>query len=192
MAQAQQNTQEKKGNSRKGLIIAFVIMLLAINSVQLYFNLTQHKEIDEQKVTIVNQTKKYDSLSTVFDSKIKELKDLQAQMTAMGIENDSLSSLITQLESDRDKYKRDAGIYYKKYKDIQNSIDAANRERDKYMAEVERMKALLAEQDTIIIKNKDLIANQQQTISKMEENEKDLQKKVAIASVLKAESFTVQ
>ncbi len=192
MAQAQQNTQEKKGNSRKGLIIAFVIMLLAINSVQLYFNLTQDKKIEEQTVTITNQTKKYDSLSTVFDGKIKELKDLESKLTAMGVETDSLKSLISQLETDRDKYKRDAGVYYKKYKDIQNSIDAANRERDKYMAQVEEMKALLAKQDTIIQDKNSQITIQQQTIVKMEENEKDLQHKVAIASVLRAEGFTVQ
>jgi cell division protein ZapB len=75
--------EKKKGGSKKALILAFIIILLAINAVQVWMNINNSKELDKSNKTIVNQQTKIDSISVQLDEAIKDLESKKQQIAQL-------------------------------------------------------------------------------------------------------------
>ncbi len=193
MAEIKSQAQEpKKSGSNKGLLIAFILILAAINLVQLFLNITKSTTITTQTTTITNNKVKIDSLNIQLDFLIKDLESKKAEIASLGGDTARLGEQIRQLILDKKQLQSTAYNFQKKYNDIKDRIDAANRIREDASKEVDRLKIMLAQQDTIITNQKVTIVQREDTILKITQEKNNLAYKVAIASVLRAENFKVE
>jgi hypothetical protein len=195
---AENNSQvkdpQKNGNNRGflGLLIAFIIILLAINIVQLFFNLKQNRQIETHTETIDKTNYKLDSLSRNLDIAIGDLERSKKELAALGGDTARLGVEIRQLIEDKKRLASSNYDWQKKYNDISDRIDAANRIREDATREVVRLKVLLAKQDTIIMTHKTTIVEREDSILKITSEKNQLAEKIALASILKAESFKIE
>lgn len=193
MAEKKTQAEEpKKSGSNKGLLIAFIIILAAINGVQLFFNLTKSKTIKEQTATIADNKSTIDSLNVQLEAAIKELNAKKDEIAQLGGDTTRLGEQIRQLIQEKKQLQAASYNYQRKYNEIKDKIDAANRIREDADKEVERLKELLAKQDTIITNQKVLIVQREDSIIKITSEKNKLAEKVAIASVLKADAFITE
>lgn len=187
-----QAEESKKSESNKGLLIAFILILLLINGVQLFFNLSQHSKIGEQTTTITDNKIKIDSLNSQLDAAIKDLNAKKDEIAQLGGDTTRLGEQIRQLILEKKQLQASSFNYQKKYNEIKDRIDAANRIREDADREVDRLKLLLAKQDTIITNQKVTIVQREDSIIKITSEKNRLQEKVALASVLRAENFKIE
>ncbi len=193
MAEKKTQAEEpNKSGSNRGLLIAFIIILLAINGVQLFFNLTSRKTIKEQTSTIAENKTLIDSLNVQLEEAIKELNEKKEEIAQLGGDTTRLGEQIRQLILEKQQLQSSSSSYQKKYNDIKDKIDAANRIREDATKEVERLKILLAQQDTIITNQKVVIVQREDSIIKITSEKNRLAEKVALASVMKAENFKIE
>jgi hypothetical protein len=193
MAEKKTQAEEpKKSGSNKGLLIAFIIILAAINGVQLFFNLTKSKTIKEQTATIADNKSTIDSLNVQLETAIKELNAKKDEIAQLGGDTTRLGEQIRQLILEKKQLQASSYNFQKKYNDIKDKIDAANRIREDADKEVDRLKELLAQQDTIITNQKVTIVQREDSIIKITSEKNKLAEKVAIASVLKADLFLTE
>ncbi|MCU0428598.1 MAG: hypothetical protein MUF42_01375 [Cytophagaceae bacterium] len=183
------SSREQKKGSNKGLLIAFIAILFLINCVQFFLYFRGEQKIEEQSLIIDANKKRIDSLTTELDKAIADLKIKQEEIAKLGGDTTRMGELIRKLEEDKRMAVASAGSWQTKYNKIKDNIDAANRLKDDAEREVERLKILLAQQDTIITNQKQTIVLREDSILKLTSVQKVLQDKVAIASELKAESF---
>lgn len=193
MAEIKPKGQEpKKSGSNKGLLIAFILILAAINLVQLFLNITKSTTITTQTATISDNKVRIDSLNVQLSFLIKDLEAKKAEIASLGGDTTRLGDQIRQLIQDKKQLQNTAYNFQKKYNDIKDRIDAANRLRDDASKEVERLKLMLAQQDTIITNQKVTIVQREDTILKITNEKNKLAVKVALASVMKAENIKVE
>ncbi|MCS6823260.1 MAG: hypothetical protein NZ529_03120 [Cytophagaceae bacterium] len=181
----------KKSGNNRGLLIAFIIILFAINVIQLFFNLKQNSEIKQQKATINDGKKRIDSLTTELNKAIEDLKAKKEEIAKLQGDTTELGAKIRELEAARDQALRSAANYRTKYENIQSQIDAANRIRERAMAEVEKYKAMLEEKEKQIIAQKQTIVAREDSISKILQQKNILEDKVQKASKLAAYDFKI-
>ncbi|HSZ26344.1 MAG TPA: hypothetical protein VK766_11510 [Cytophagaceae bacterium] len=184
--------EPKKSGSNKGLLIAFIIILAAINGVQLFFNLKKDTTIKTQTVTIADNKAKIDSLDKELALAIKELELKKQEIASLGGDTSRMGDQIRQLIKDKKQLQASSFSFQKKYNDIKDRIDAANRIREDASKEVERLKVMLAQQDTIITTQKVTIVQREDSIIKITSEKNKLAEKVAIASVLRADNFKIE
>lgn len=182
---------EKKGNN-KGLLIAFIIILFLINCVQFFLYYKGEKKIAEQSVTIDSNKKRIDSLNVELEKVITDLKAKQDEIAQLGGDTTRLGEQIRSLIAEKKALQNAAYSWQNKYNGIKDKIDAANRLKDDADEEVERLKLMLAKQDTIITNQKQTIVMREDSIIRLNSEKKVLFEKVAIASELKAEAFKVE
>ncbi|HVD97362.1 MAG TPA: hypothetical protein VNB90_04095 [Cytophagaceae bacterium] len=193
MAETKKQAEEpKKSGSNKGLLIAFIIILAAINGIQLFFNLTQNNTIKEQTTTITENKSTIDSLNVQLDAAIKELNAKKDEIAQLGGDTVRLGEQIRQLILEKKQLQASSYNYQKKYNEIKDQIEAANRIREDADKEVDRLKELLAKQDTIITNQKVTIVQREDSIIKITSEKNKLAEKVAIASVLRADNFKIE
>jgi hypothetical protein len=187
-----QAVEPKKSGSNKGLLIAFIIILAVINLVQLFLNYTKSTTIKTQTTTIADNKVRIDSLNSELNVLLKDLEAKKAEIASLGGDTTRLGEQIRQLIQDKKQLQASSYNFQKKYNDIKDKIDAANRIREDASKEVERLKVMLAQQDTIITNQKVLIVQREDSIIKITHEKNKLAYKVAIASVLRAENFSVE
>jgi len=176
---------EKKGN-KKSLLIGLVLLLLASNGLWMFFSLQQKNDIEQKTTQITEQTVRIDSLHKEFEMKILELDSMKKSILALGGDTTRLGEEIRQMQVDLAKASRDARSYKAKYAELQRDINLIKANGDK---EIERLTALLTQQDTIIRTQKVTIDQKEQNIAKLNQEKEVLQEKVTYASVLRAEGF---
>lgn len=186
-----ENNENKNTQSRKGLIIAFIVILLAINGVQFFLSLqnketiaTQHETIEVQKADISNMMTKLDSVETELLEKRKEIR-------ALGGKVEELDALLVQIQKDKDQLLRErnfAVTNLQKYKDKVEALMGQLTISD------EKISHLTAQRDSLFKFNQNLEQKMEQrndSLKKLTFTQKELEEKVALASVLKAEDITV-
>lgn len=181
-------TEEKKDN-KKGLIILLVLLLIGTNGIWGFVTLNQKNTLDEQTTKVSEQTVKIDSLNKEFEMKLKQLDSMKSAILDLGGDTTRLGDEIRQLREDMVKASRDARKYKALYADLQRDFDLKLEAGKKEIAD---LKAFLAQQDTIITKQKITINEKENNISKLNQEKEDLQVKVTLASVLRADKFTVE
>src|ERR1700751_4746551 len=95
-------TENKKNGSKKGLILAFIIILLAINAVQVWMNLSKSQEIDKKDLKIITQQTKIDSVQARLDVAIQELEIKKMQIANLGGDTTNFAQSIRNLINERD------------------------------------------------------------------------------------------
>jgi len=184
------NYQEnKKGGNKRGLIIAFIIILLAINGVQLWLNLSKTEEIEKKEMTITEQKTEISSKTLELDKVIKELEQKKIELAKLGADTASLASEIIKLKGERDQFKKEARLNKERYEEMMVRIDEANRIKDRAEADVSYWKQIATRLDST---NRELKLIQEHfidSLKKLNLTKEQLAEKVAIASLLKAENI---
>jgi len=187
--------KEKKKNNRKGLIIAFIIILLAINSIQLWINYNNSAVhttvIKEKDSTITTQKTKIDSISTQLNGAITELEEKKQQLAKLGGDTAKLGKQIRLIIAQRDNFARESKDNLEKYQSIKEEIENAQRIAYEAQQEVEKLKKLVTQLDTINRKLKYKLNEKDDTIDNLKQTQTQMAEKIAEASVLQAESIQV-
>jgi hypothetical protein len=183
-------TENKKNGSKKGLILAFIIILLAINAVQVWMNLSKSQEIDKKDLKIITQQTKIDSVQARLDVAIQELEIKKMQIANLGGDTTNFAQSIRNLINERDNLAKESKNNYNKYLSIKDKIQDALALKEEAELKVTRLETLLAKQDTVIYKMKMAINDKLDTINDLKVSRQQLAQKVAMASVLKAENIS--
>ncbi|MGN6647900.1 MAG: chromosome segregation ATPase [Cytophaga sp.] len=178
-------------NNNKVWIIVLAVVLLAINGIQGFFNYKQNDEIKQKEQIIVQKDAQRDSLTAALTAKIEELKATSAKLEEAGGKNAELEAQIAQLEEMKVKLEKDAKYFKSQYYSIKGEINNANKLKADAEKQVADLKIQLAQQDTIINNQKTVLSQKDQMISTLDQEKAELAKKVAVASVLKAENIKV-
>jgi hypothetical protein len=187
-----QAEEPKKSGSNKGLLIAFIIILALINGVQLFLYRSNTNTIKDQSTTISNNKSKIDSMNVQLDNLKKDLEARLQEIASLQGDTTLLHNQILALDKAKRSLQYTNSNWQKKYDEAIAIRDASVRVRDDASKEVDRLKDLLAKQDTIITNQKFLIVEREDTIMKITKEKQKLATKVAIASVLRAENFSVE
>ena len=187
--------EDKKKNNRKGLIIAFIIILLAINSIQLWINYKNSSVstavIKEKDSTITSQKFRIDSVSVQLNNAITELEEKKTQLAKLGGDTAKLGEQIRLVMSQRNSFARESRDNYEKYLSIKNEIENAQRIAHEAQQEVEKLKKLVTQLDTINRRLKYKLNEKDDTIDNLKQTQNQMAEKIAEASVLQAQNIQV-
>jgi hypothetical protein len=181
-------TEEKKGN-KKGLLVLLGLLLIGTNGIWGFVTLNQKSNLDLQTKKVVEQTVKIDSLNEEFRMKIVQLDSMKKAILDLGGDTTRLGEEIAKLKVNMAKVSKDSNKYKALYADLQHDFDLKLEGGRK---EISDLKAFLAQQDTIITKQKVTINEKENNISKLNQEKEDLQVKVTQASVLRADKFVIE
>ena len=78
------NKEKKKGSNKNGLIIAFIVILLAVNAVQLFLGLNKSKLIEEKDHTIAEKQVTIDSTNAELTKVIHDLEAKKEEIARLG------------------------------------------------------------------------------------------------------------
>lgn len=186
------NQENPKSGSKRGLIVAFIIILLAINGVQLWLNLSKTEEIQKKEMTIQDQKTEIGKTKQELESVIKDLQQKKLELATLGADTARLGKQIAELIEERKKLSKESRINKQRYEELMDKIDEANRLRDQAEANVTYWKGIAARLDSA---NRDLKVRQEHfidSLKKLNLSKEQLAEKVAIASVMKAENIRFQ
>lgn len=181
----EQNKQVNKKDNSKPIMLGIIVVLLGVIGY-LLFNNTEKTEV------IQVQAQKISTDSVTIYNKVSELEELQLayhrikmDRESMGLRNDSLNQQITQLNEYIAKVKRDKNANVGKLNSMIAKLKADLDAKDAELV------ALRAQNDTLktnvayLSKEK---ADLTDTIVNLTTKKTELEEKVAIASVLRAEN----
>ncbi|MFN6944010.1 MAG: chromosome segregation protein SMC [Cytophagaceae bacterium] len=187
--------EEKKktaAGNRKGLIIAFIIVLLSINGIQLFFNYNQRQELENKDLTI--QEKDVEIAGTLFqlDSVRTQLEISRNRIAELGGKVDELDAMIAQLETDKAKLTQDASSARRIMREYKEKAEGYV---DLLKASDVKIKQLTEQRDALFAQNQGLekkVQAKDDSIQSLTMSRKELAHKVAMASTLQAENIQIE
>lgn len=193
MSEIENNVEEtpSKSGSKKGLFIGFIIILLLINGIQYYLGTQKETTIKEKIVLIKEAENKNKALASELDSIGIEMTKRLEEITRLGGDTATLAAQIRQLEKDKitllksassakalyNKVKGDIEGYKEMLRQKDEEIAKLTKERDHFYGETVELKTTVAKKDS--------------NITVLEKVKRELDEKVQLAQVLKAEKIHV-
>ena len=187
MAEHIQETKNSNKNKRT-LIIAVFALLLIVNGVIYYMDYREKQELQAEinsKNTELLET--YDKLNTIsneLDQKIKEIE-------ALGGDVAELQQAKAELEAEKEQLTKSASIAQRRYSDIREKVQGYETLLKQKDIELTRLRSL---SDSLYVENTTLKSTQNKlsdSISRITKTRTELEKKVNVASRLKAENIKV-
>jgi cell division protein ZapB len=186
-----QPAEPKKDNSKKGLIIGFIIILLLINGIQFYLGWQDKKEIKEKIVYIAQKEDENKALLSTRDSLLTELKNRYEEITQLGGDTAKLGEIIRSLELDKRRLANSATSAIKAKAALQRQIDEMKLVNRDYEAEVERYKKLSEEQQVEITSLKSNIQAKVDSLNIIAATKDELARQIDLAKILRAENIKI-
>jgi predicted nuclease with TOPRIM domain len=187
MAEETQDSSKSNKNKRTTMI-AIIVLLLIGNGVYYYMD---YREKQELKAEINNKNTElletYDELNRInsqLDEKIREIEQLGGDVT-------ELQQAKAELEAEKEQLTRSASIAQRRYSEIRDKVQGYETLLKQKDQELTKLRAL---SDSLYAENTTLKSTQNQladSISQLTRNKTELQKKVNVASRLKAENIKV-
>ena len=184
--------EPRKSGSKKGLIIAFIIFMLAINAVLIFLNFNKSSELNGKDETIAMQQAKIDTVTVQLDQAIQELEQKKNELAALGADTARLGEEIRLISAERDRMRGQgggSGISAASYKKLKVELENANALVAQYEQEVTKLRAQV---DTLFKYNTELktrysvMADSMKTFNN---SKQDIMQKLSMASVLKAHNI---
>ncbi len=180
------SNDSKNSQSKKGIVIVFIAILLAINAVQFFMNLDKKQTIEVQHQTIKSQELDISGMMTQLDSVETELTLKRAEIMKLGGKIDEMDLLLSQVRKDRNQLKKEKNL--------------AAADLEKYKARVEvlmlqltlsdsKISQLTSQRDSLFKFNQKLekkIEQSNDSMRLMAYNQKELEQKINVASALRA------
>lgn len=184
------HTQETNnaGKNKKTLFIAAIALLLIGNGVYYYMDYQEKQElkseINSKNTELLETYDKLNQISSELDQKIREIE-------ALGGDVAELQKAKAELEAEKEQLTRSASIAQRRYGEIREKVQGYETLLKKKDVELNRLRAL---SDSLYAENTNLKTTQNQlsdSISQIAQKRAELQKKVNVASRLKAENIKV-
>lgn len=180
--------QEQKRSGAPVLWIIISALLLLGNGVLLFLYLDKSKTADDQQTEIVKKNDEMSVMKASLDSMIADLEAKKQQLAQLEGDTAALAQQIIEFKQKVRTLNSYAG-YKSKYNELRKEFETYRMDSDKQIAD---LKYKLAQADTVIQGKNVEINTKNREISDLNVKKDELQKKVDIASVLKAENFKVQ
>lgn len=189
-----ESRSERRNNGRNYLIAALLV-LVALNVLQLYF-WYQEREMGKTKdATIAAKTEevlatkiKLDSISAQLDLKITQIQRLGGNV-------DSLLRLKDQLEIDKRNLRNVNNFDNRKYAQRIQQYEATLSQKEAEIARLRQENGILAAQNKTLAEENTNLRGERQALSdsvySYSSRNRELEQKVTIASALRAENITV-
>ncbi len=187
MADQTEETKSTNKNKRT-LIIAVIALLLIVNGVVYYMDYREKQElkaeINSKNTELLETYEKLTQISSELDRKIQEIE-------ALGGDVAELQQAKAELEAEKEQLTRSASIAQRRYGEIREKVQGYETLLKQKDVELTRLRAL---SDSLYAENTNLKTTQNKlsdSISLITEKRAELQKKVNVASRLKAENIKV-
>lgn len=183
-------TQETKGTNtnKKNLYIAILALLLVMIGVFYYMGYREKEElkaeISNKNTELLETYEKLSQISNELDQKIIEIE-------ALGGDVAELQRAKAELEAEKEQLTKSASIAQRRYGEIRNKVQGYETLLKQKDLELTRLRSL---SDSLFVENTNLKTTQNKladSISQITETKAELQKKVNVASRLKAENLKV-
>ena len=186
---AEQAEEKKNTNKNKrNLIIAIIALLLIVNGVFYYMEFQENRELKAENASVNTELlETYDKLNQIsqeLDQKILEIEQLGGDVT-------ELQNAKAELEAEKEQLTRSASIAQRRYGEIREKVEGYEtllKLKDQELAKLRTLSdSLYAENTTLKSTQNKLSDSLNQVVKKRTE----LEKKVNVASRLKAENIKV-
>ncbi|MFQ3575146.1 MAG: hypothetical protein SNJ77_01800 [Cytophagales bacterium] len=190
MTQTKQENQ-KKSNSRSIFIILISILCIGIG-VLFFMNIQKNEEIEAKNQTITEQATEISAKLTEIEGLRSELISIKEERDRLGLSNDSLNLKIENLNSIIKDYKNKGKAFESKKALYEKQLAELKKERDKLLDEIaiykSKSEALSQEVEELSTEKSKL----SDSLSALKAKDSENEAKIAIASVLKTESFKIE
>ena len=186
-----ENTPETTQTNKKKTVtiaIAIIVLLLIFNGVVYYLDYREKQQLEAEinsKNTELLQT--YDQLNKIsseLDQKIKEIEQLGGDVA-------ELQQAKAELEAEREQLTRSASIAQRRYNEIREKVQGYEtllKQKDQELVKLRSLSDSLYAENTTLKTTQNKLTD---SLSQLAKNRQELNKKVAIASRLKAENIKV-
>jgi predicted nuclease with TOPRIM domain len=173
---------QNQKNSRKGVIIAIIVILLIINGVQLFLRMRDNKQHEAEKTAVIQEKDQamssLDSLRSELQVRYDEIAKLGGDTTSLG---EAIRSLNTELRNTRSRSRREINR-------IKQDYSLLLTQKDKEIAELREQAEILFNENRGL---KNTIVEREDSILRLKSVRSELAEKVAVASTLKAENIDI-
>jgi len=186
-----ENSESKNNQTKKGLIIAFIILLLAINAIQFFKGSTKSKTIVSQKQTIQTQEKNITGMMAKLDSVETELIAKRKEILSLGGKVEALNALLTEVKNDKEKLRKEKTLAVANLGQYREKVEALTIQLN---LSDKRIAQMTAQRDSLFKFNQNLekaIEQKNDSIKALAFNQKELAEKVAVVAALKVESVAI-
>ena len=174
--------------NKKNLVIAIIALLLIVIGVIFYMGYRDKQElraeINNKNTELLETYEKLSQISNELDQKISEIE-------ALGGDVAELQAAKAELEAEKEQLTRSTSIAQRRYGEIREKVQGYETLLKQKDVELTRLRAL---SDSLYAENTNLKTTQNQlsdSISQIVQKRAELQKKVNVASRLKAENIKV-
>jgi len=179
------STEEpNKSGSRKGLIIAFIIFMLAVNGVLIFLNFNKSAQLEEKDIAIVDQKKEIDTKNTELKAAIQELEEKKMELAQYGADTTRLHNELESVKERMSTMQNYEGAYFRVKKELEKLKYLASETE----AELNRYKAQVDTLQRSNIELKSQLSQNEQSLTELKTTKEELSKKVELAASLKAEN----
>lgn len=175
-----------KSSNKASIIIALLSIIVIIQSIKIYLDYKDKVEVKEQlthtEADLASTMQRLNDVKTELDQKIAEIEKLGGDIT-------DLKKAKAEVETE---LRRSNTRSSKSLKELKDRIDGYEQLLKLKDDEIEKLKTVNKE---LFSENKNLKTNQNKlsdSINRLSKNKEELATKVAIASQLKAENFSVK
>ena len=179
---------EKKGGGKKVLLIIFIVLLAGINAFQIWMSMEEKKKHETE---ITEKNTQIDSLRTEAAQLLADLEAAKAEAAQLGLDTAQLGAQIRELQTLNAELKRTKNIGWSKYNAIKGQIAGFKELLLKKDQEIAMKDSTIniqkANIDSLNVEKNALKAD----ITNLTDERDNLQSKVDIASVLKAENIKI-
>ncbi|RNI22421.1 hypothetical protein [Rufibacter latericius] len=185
-------TPEKDSN-RKLLVVGLIIVLLSINGILIYMQQQKTQENEEQKEIIKVKNTELENQIKVYETLKADYEKQSADLSAMGLTNDSLESRIAAINADLAQLRsfRNSSFTVADQKRFQmkaQNLEQALKKKDEEVAKLQ------TDNEELFTEVKGLKTTQNKladSITTLSTDKKALEEKVSLASKLEAQNIVV-
>lgn len=188
-------TQPRPRNNSRSYLLAALLILAALNILQLYFYYQEKQTTKTQEAMIAAKTEEVLATKTKLDSITNQLDLKIAEIQRLGGRVDSLVRIREQVEADKRNLRNVNSFDARKYERKIRSYVALLAQKDEEIARLKEENGELTKQnETLVEENTGLKAERQSltdSVATVTGRNRELAEKVTIASALRAESVRV-
>lgn len=187
-------TQGRRNNNGKYLIAA-LLLLVALNVLQLYLYYQERQTNKTQEATIAAKTEEVFATRAKLDSIANQLDGKIAEITRLGGDVTSLTAAKAQLEADKRELRNVNNFSLRKYEKKIKSYDSLLAEKDQVIAQLKKENGELTAQNQTLQQENSTLKTERQSLNdsvvSFSAQNRELAEKVTVASALRAEAVTV-
>ncbi len=183
------DNQKTKNNNT--LFISLIAILFAIIGGLIFMLNSKTGKIDELNQTVETQTVKVESKTKELEALTADFERIKEEREKLGLNNDSLIAQITQLKEYVAQVKKTGIINSQKRKELESMVSRLRQDLVTKEKEVADLKVKNDSLNQDVAQLSELTKAQSDSLVKTQTSRKNLEGKLAYASVLKAQSVKI-